>query len=294
MRLIFVHGINNQGKSEGQIIDEWLGALSHSLSPSENQVLRGADIAAPYYGDALYAATQRESEAGPQPVSQSIAETPGEEADFYRDALEDITPAAGAMESDIVAECASDAPVEQGFPHDRRLLALIRVLERISPFHGQVALSFLPQAFVYLRRLSAAEEVDKIVKPALTSGPCIVVAHSLGTIVTFKLLRSQPAASVPFYLTLGSPLAIRAVKNAIGPVFARPNKVSMWRNAFDPNDAVALGRALDTNTFGPGIENIGDIANGADDPHDIRMYLKDRRVAEELARAVARGQLSSG
>jgi hypothetical protein len=42
-------------------------------------------------------------------------------------------------------------------------------------------------------------------------------SHSLGTVVTYTLLRSQSAAAVPFFLTLGSPLAGKAVKNAIGP-----------------------------------------------------------------------------
>jgi hypothetical protein len=146
----------------------------------------------------------------------------------------------------------------------------------------------LPQAFVYLNRAAAAEVVEEIVRPALTTQPCIVVGHSLGTIITFKLLRTEAAAGAPFYMTLGAPLAVGAVMNAIGPAFARPDGVSSWLNGLDQDDAVTIGRSLTGETFGPGIDNVDDIDNGDDDPHDIRMYLRDRRIADALARAVSR------
>ena len=119
--------------------------------------------------------------------------------------------------------------------------------------------------------------------PALIGTPCVVVAHSLGTIVTYKLLRSEAAVRAPFYLTLGSPLAVAAVKNAIGPLFERPDPVSRWLNGLDADDPVTIGRALTNANFGPGIENIVDIDNG-DKPHDIGMYLKDRGIAETLVK----------
>jgi hypothetical protein len=289
MRLIFVHGINNQDRSEREIIDEWLDALSHSLAPADIAKLRQMEIAAPYYGDVLYQATIKQSTAGPEPVAQSAAAAPSDEARFYREALEEVAPAVGVTEAAIRAEATGDEAVEQGLPHDRRLLALLRVLERVSPLHGSQIIRFLPQAFVYLNRDSAAEDVDEIVLPALNAGPCIVVSHSLGTIVTFKILRNEVAAAhVPFYTTLGSPLPLKAVMHAIGPAFGRPDAVSSWLNGLDPDDAVTIGRSLTAATFGSGVDNIDDIDNGDEDPHDIRMYLRDRRIAEALMRAVVR------
>jgi hypothetical protein len=75
--------------------------------------------------------------------------------------------------------------------------------------------------------------------------------------------------------------------NAIGPVFARPDGVTSWLNGLDQDDAVTIGRRLTEAAFGPGIDNIDDIDNGDDDPHDVRKYLGDRRIAEALVRAVA-------
>ena len=75
--------------------------------------------------------------------------------------------------------------------------------------------------------------------------------------------------------------------NAIGPAFARPDRIPSWLNGLDQDDAVTIGRSLTEATFGSGIDNIDDIDNGDDDPHDVRKYLGDRRVAEALVRAVA-------
>jgi hypothetical protein len=286
MRVVLVHGINNQGSSEQAIIDGWLDALSHPLVPADMAKLRQAEIVAPYYGDVLYDATRHESAAGPEPVAQSAAEVAGDEAAFYREALEDMAPAAGVTEADIRAQAATNEAIEQGVPHDRRLLAVLRALERVSPFRGRYILKFLPQAFVYLNRATVSCDIEKIVGPALSGQPCVVVAHSLGTVVTYKLLREEPAAA-SFYVTLGSPLAVRAVMNAIGPAFARPDRIPSWLNGVDQDDAVTIGRCLTEATFGSGIDNIDDIDNGDDDPHDVRKYLGDHRIAEALVRAVA-------
>jgi hypothetical protein len=281
MRLVLVHGINNENKSERIIIDQWLDALSYSLSPADLAVIRKAEIIAPYYGDILYEAVRRQSAAGPQPVAQSAAGAPDDEADFYRDVLDDMAPAAGLTTAVISEQVGTDEATELG-PTRRALFALVRGLERVSPFKGSLILRFLPQAFVYLHRDSAAT-IEGIVRPPLMGTRCVVVGHSLGTIVTYKLLRSEAAARAPFYLTLGSPLAVAAVKNAIGPLFERPDTVSRWLNGLDADDPVTIGRALTNTNFGPGIENIVDIDNG-DSAHDICIYLRDRRIAETLVK----------
>ena len=74
-------------------------------------------------------------------------------------------------------------------------------------------------------------------------------------------------------------------------MFARPNSVSSWLNGLDRDDAVTIGRSLKETTFGSGIENVDDIDNGDENPHDIRMYLRDGRIAEALVRAVTSGRI---
>jgi len=286
MRLVFVHGINNQGSSTQQIIENWRGALAKVLSPPDLEILNRTEIVAPFYGDVLAEETARNVRAGAQAIAQGAGDLPDDEKEFYREALEDIAPAAGVTETNIRDAAGATGPIEQGLPHDRRLLAIVRALETISPLKGSLVLRLLPQAFVYLSRESASQRIDPIVKPVLSGKQCVVIGHSLGSVVTYKLIREGVADSVPFYLTLGSPLAIKAVQNRVGPAFERAACVKRWLNGLDPDDAVTIGRSLKETTFGPGVENIDDIENGSDDPHSIEKYLQDKRVADAIIRAL--------
>nr|WP_314464291.1 hypothetical protein [uncultured Novosphingobium sp.] len=286
MRLIFVHGIKNEHRSSQHIIDEWLDGLAKVLSAPHMEIVRGAKVSAPYYGDILLE-TMSARVGRAEAIAQGGGDVSSDEAAFYLQALEDFAPAVGVTETDIRSQAGATVPVEQGLPHDRRFLALLRAIESISPDKGRLVLKLLPQAFTYLFRKNVTDAVETVVRPSLTTGdPAVVVAHSLGTIVTYKLLRENPSASANFYLTLGSPLAVRAVQNAIGPAFERPAGVVRWLNGLDPNDAVTIGRALKENADWTGVENVDDIENGSADPHSIAMYLRDRRIADAIVRAL--------
>lgn len=134
-------------------------------------------------------------------------------------------------------------------------------------------------------------EVDAIVRPALdVDEPMIIVAHSLGTIVTYKLLREFAAAGkprqCPLYVTLGSPLGIDVVRKSFVKPRNRPADVGRWVNGADPEDFVTLRPELDEGTFGPGVENISNIDNGYDDPHAISGYLGNSDIAELIRTAI--------
>lgn len=284
-RIVLVHGINNEKNSSEAIKRDWIASLKSVASPAVAAKLQAADVVAPFYGKVLFDWTEGKG-AAPKAVAQAIEEPGSDEAEFYREALEEIAPAAGVSEAQIQQEAVTQGAVEQGLPHDRRLLALVRAIEKVSPFHGAIALEILPQAFTYLKRPGVADDIDAIVRPELEKGPAIVIAHSLGTIVTFKLLRQGASPDAPLYLTAGSPLAITAVKNAIGPRFERPKAVARWVNALDVDDAVTLGKKLDAATFAKDIENLSDVENGDKDAHSITQYLKDKGIGRVIAESL--------
>ena len=120
--------------------------------------------------------------------------------------------------------------------------------------------------------------------------PAIVVSHSLGTIVSYSLLREfaaegRPRQS-PLWITLGSPLGIDAIRRGFKKPRLRPSNVARWINGADPEDFVALRTALAANDYGPDVENISDIENGPENPHDIEGYLGDERIAKAIADAI--------
>ena len=115
----------------------------------------------------------------------------------------------------------------------------------------------------------------------------VLVTHSLGTVVSFKLLRAMASAGsiphVPLYVTLGSPLPLATVQRSLGPPFATPQRVDRWINVRDPDDVIALNRDLEAPKFDSTIENISRFNNPGADAHAIPGYLRCKDVALAIA-----------
>lgn len=275
MRIVFVHGINQQGKTPDILRADWLAALGLSLDS------RKIDV--PFYGDALITAMQRG--AGTQATPQGVP-TDDDEREFVASALHQMA-VDYRLDGEKIAEQQQAIP--QGPWDDRRILAILRLLEKISPLHGSVVIKVVTQAYAYLKRDEVADAVDAIVRPAIEAGPCIIISHSLGTVVAFKLLRALKQ-NVSLFVTLGSPLGLMAVQSALRKPRVKPAGVGRWFNGLDPNDLVTLGKPLTTETFADGIPNKSDIDNG-DEPHWSERYLRDTVVRREVADGLkAQGQ----
>jgi hypothetical protein len=251
-------------------------------------IIEALDVHAPFFGNVLAHAVGAQFDGA---VAQGQS-ADANETTFLAAALSEQAQAAGAgakiiaAEERTLAEERGASVAAQGFPMDRRLNAILRVIERLSPLHGEVCMSLLKQAYAYLKRPGVNNIVDAIVRPVLDAGPAVVVSHSLGTVITFKLLRQLALEGrplrVPLYVTLGSPLPLMAVQAALGPAFLVPSGVDRWLNAVDPDDLIALGRGLDPTNFTTGIQNVLDIRNIRGNPHSIEGYIGDTRVSQAI------------
>jgi len=290
MRLLFVHGINQQGRSSEMLRDMWVRDLEAGLR--RPGALAGLEVVQPFYGDLLHDLTRAGPEAGIEEGPAGAGDS-ADEASFLEAALSEQAAEMGASGAEV-AEAVAAAPggIEEGiFPMDRRINALVGLLERLSPLKGNLALKVLGQAHAYLKRPAVGRAVDAVVRPALEApGPQVVVAHSLGTVVSYRLLRELAArgqpAEVPLFVTLGSPLTLAAVQGALGGPFGTPAGVAHWVNARDPDDFIALDRGLAPPAFAGGIENLGDIDNRGADPHAIPGYLASPAVARRIGKAL--------
>jgi hypothetical protein len=105
-----------------------------------------------------------------------------------------------------------------------------------------------------------------------------VIGHSLGTVVAYNVLKAVPH-TVPLYVSVGSPLAIRAIRKALVPL-SNPMEANGWYNAYDKRDTVAL-YPLDKHNFdvSPSISNNGEVQNWTENRHGIVGYLDDPNVA---------------
>lgn len=304
MKLVLVHGINQQGKDPDDLRRRWVEAIERGVG--RVGALKHRDVHMPFYGDKLHDpfGAKPETLAPNAPMIQPATtefddggeDLGGAQVQFLTEALGEAAAHAGVGPGAILSEqrlMAEEFGMEAAFafPMHRRLNAIVRRLERISPFQGQIALRIMTQAFNYLRTPGVDEQVDPIVADALRDGPAVVVGHSLGTVVTFKLLRRMALegrnAEVPAYFTLGSPLAILAVQSALGAPLAVPGGVNRWTNAVDRDDFVTLGVGLTKATFADGITNFLDVNNPQSDQHSDEGYLSDPRIARAILAALS-------
>ena len=290
MRMILVHGISQEGKSEQAILDEWLPPLRTSLTNLGTDPLDNLSrIEAVFYGDLLDENSSPWLKA--QTLSMGADDASDDFDEFAVQALEEMAAIIGVTRADIEAEEAGTiVPMGKG-PHKKWLKAIARAIEKFSPLKGTLALRVLDQAHAYIRNQHVHDFTNNKVRPAFEDDePAIIVSHSLGTVVSYALLRvfvrnDRPRQS-PLWLTLGSPLGIDVVRKSFTKPRSRPAGVARWINAADPEDFVALHATLDASNYSPDIENIGDVENGHENPHRIAGYLSDKRVAQAIAQAI--------
>jgi hypothetical protein len=288
MRMVLVHGISQEGKSAQIIHDEWMETLhrNYIMHGLVDPVDRLSRIEAAYYGDHL-----NELSAGwvtGRTIALGVEEAPDDFDEFAVKALEEMAFRMGATADQIEQEAATTIVAQGAGAHKKWVKAIARVIEKVSPLHGTLAMRVLGQAHAYIRNQYVHDEVNNLVRPLFENNESmIVVSHSLGTIVAYSLLRefarNGRPRRVPLFITLGSPLGIDSVRKGFPKPRTQPADVQRWVNGADPEDFVALQVALTDQTFAPGIVNYSDFENGHENPHSISGYLGDKRIAEELA-----------
>jgi hypothetical protein len=113
-------------------------------------------------------------------------------------------------------------------------------------------------------------------------GPVVVVAHSLGTIIAYDVLRER-ARDVPLLVTAGSPLAVQEIEDLVTTPLRVPDGVTAWRNVADARDLVALDKTIRPEY--PPADRIRDflVVNDSDNHHDIGSYLRTAPVHDAVA-----------
>ncbi|MBX6385218.1 MAG: hypothetical protein IRZ07_19985 [Microbispora sp.] len=161
------------------------------------------------------------------------------------------------------------------------------LLDRLGPQAVRFARDFCPEVATYLGggepRVRARDAVADVVR---RRRPRVVVAHSLGSVVTYEALWAHPDLPVELLVTLGSPLGMRDVvfeRLIPAPVRgrgARPPGVRRWINIADKDDIAAIPAVL-ASCF-DGVDE--DVSCDIDwlDFHTVRNYLRCGAVEEYL------------
>jgi hypothetical protein len=292
-QLILVHGRSQEKKDGAAIKKEWIGAWEKGLTKSgRKNPLTGADIHFPYYGDTLAEMVGGKTESQAAKVIIKGPAPAQDEQEVMREMLAEIAMHQGISEKDVIEE-VSPAVVAKGPQNWGWVQGLLSLLDRNSAVSARLVALVTADVAKYLTDAALRQTINKGVLAAIKhEQEAVVVSHSLGTVVAYNVLMSRPAAfpnvKVPLFVTLGSPLAINAVKSRLRP-HTFPAAVGDWYNAMDPDDVVSL-YPLTKKHFNTGrtIENHESVDNWTDNQHSIAGYLDDKEVAKRIYDALTK------
>lgn len=287
MRLLFVHGRAQEGKSSASLEQEWMKPLRRGLQNAGLDLPALAGIDVPFYGDDLKDFIDHRK----LPPADNIETRGGAIGADYENFLQEV--ALEAREKGVVTE--AEVRLELGPQAQAKgpenwewVQAVIRAIDRNVPEVSNRSIGImLRDVFVYVNDGPVRRAINAIVAEKLSGEPTVVVGHSLGSVVAYEVLREHSPNDVPRFVTVGSPLGIRAIRRRLKTPLAVPEGVRDWYNAFDERDVVAL-YALDGENFPvtPAVGNHGKVRNHTDNRHGIDGYLDDPEVAKAIRSAM--------
>lgn len=297
-RLVLVHGRDLDGRDPEALESQWLGALGAGLAAAGSPLRPTDDDASfVYYGDTLERlvdggtpppVTVHALAADPAALPRLVGALPDSELRFVLDVAREVL--AGAGHRPDVAP-----PVAEGVVADALVEAAVAALALVDRYvpgvSAAVLLTLTRDVYAYLhddavRRVIDAGLADVLTDATAGGEPSVVVAHSLGSVVAYSVLSDRTGGpDVPLLLTPGSPLGIRAIRDALGPL-TFPAGVARWVSPRDPRDLLAL-HDLTPDVFplpagSPGIEALR-VTNRAPGFHAAAYRLDDGAWAGYLA-----------
>lgn len=317
MEVVFVHGRSQERRDSAAIIAEWCGSLKQGCGSNRYSKAFWDKVKLPYYGDDLYSFVSR-SEASSESIDAKLRAVQYhlDEHEAAASLIDDyMVEASGARLEDRNATHDSDSTLrsthiersfatqtddlQRGMLNWRFVQGMLAGIDKTSAeLSAQLINTTLADVGAYLNTKEARDRTDGIVSRCLksiTENPAIIIAHSLGAVVAFRVLHdlAQSNATQRFHLiTLGAALPIGGVLKRIkssGTPISWPGNVISWLNAADPRDVVPLRKRIDRATFFErdsvgrvDVVNFQDIDNRTPNRHGISGYLSDPVVANYI------------
>lgn len=287
--LVLVHGRAQEHKDPAAVKREWLDALDAGAHHAgRSAALPDDQVRLPYYGQTLWDLVSGDPEHAAEVIVRGTDDGPSAEELFVREALLEIAERAGITEADVRAVEGAEA-LERGPLNWRWVRATLMALDKLPNVSAWSVALATRDVYQYLNNVRVRDTIEDGVRRALDgTEESVVVAHSLGTVVAYNLLRRESPARgwrVPLLVTLGSPLAVTTIARTLRPL-SWPEPVGAWLNAFDPQDIVALYPLEPPRFAVDRIANYGKVDNPTSNQHGISGYLSDARVAATILDAL--------
>lgn len=232
MKILLVHGRGQAGKNSAEIKRRMVHRPRARLRGRRRRHAvddRAGDVPVAASSSRWYDSTPRSAPIatrGPGNVDRAYLK------EFHADVAEEVRQAAGMGDEGGPRPAPARRPrrarpaelgVGPGNPPRNR--QPVPAVQRLPARAGHPATCDLPDG---LR--CARPESTNSVRDALDSEPTVVVGHSLGSVITYSVLRQSTSHNVPRYVTLGSPLGLKTIRQRFRPL-AFPPCAADWFNA---------------------------------------------------------------
>lgn len=249
--VLLVHGRGHAGLDTSALRRSWQQALNDGArAASGHAPLGDSDVSLVWYADALDPMSPER--CTPEQIARSRRALPA------TDELGAVLGFAGLFLAAVVHDDASEGARElRNFASDLQ-------------YFGDVEKRCASE-----QRLAAA-----LVRAERERRPVILVAHSMGAILSWSYLHGRAAGStdalpeIRRFVTLGSPVGSSDIRRLLlgnAAAIALPPKVDSWINIVDERDpfAVPLG------VRGSGLLDVRTHTDASGDPHEVTRYLRD-------------------
>ncbi|WP_394617046.1 hypothetical protein JNUCC0626_46800 [Lentzea sp. JNUCC 0626] len=260
--ILGVHGIGNYKYFRDNGSEE---AAAVALAGRWAEALGRNDIAVAYYAHLLHRGTAMGAEDDPLRLEEGAQDLLIEWAELLQ----------------------PEVRIAQG-PRTRRVRQAAEwITVRFGAAARLFAIRFCREVHTYLstpdspRRLGARRAVADAIE---RHRPEVIVAHSLGSVVTYETLWAHQEHDVELLVTIGSPLAMPGVvaPRLVPQGAGMPPRVKRWVNVADVGDVVAIPRGGLRDHF-DGVERDVEVVVGQWDFHTATGYLRTAEVAGLLA-----------
>lgn len=295
MKVIFIHGMNQQHHSAASIRQRWLHILQKGMRKHQQDARFSylkRHIRIPFYGDLLSRYNVRNIlEAGTlmpqewpsfpfrkpaQPQLPAPVPRPG----WRRPTITDFAQPSSSDTMDF----RQKFNYFTAFGRNVALRDFALLLNYFPTLHRTLLQRFLIETYLYLDNPDFMREVhERIARQLSRRKPCIVIAHSLGCVIAYNHLIQHPELNVQRFITLGSPLAFQVIQSSLAQPVVRPAAIKGdWINFYSTDDYLtAIPLTQPPFKFEPEIINHG-IRTHIHRPHDITGYLLHPQVVEAI------------
>jgi hypothetical protein len=300
--ITFIHGIGNKPS-----LDDLLRVWQRSLADADGIDLGAEGITAEmvYWADVMYASPSITAGAHESVDTAMAADEPEVDVEVAALAADEeawLATLRGKLNFDAEGADEYAPPLEEIGAEFERIPLPWAVKRRLMKV-------FLRDVHHYLFNTESAPRpgeaypcqdeirrrfVEAVKRGADQEGPHIVIAHSMGTVISYDCLkRVADCPAVDAYITIGSPLGLDEIQDKLQPGWSRDDGFPSekvrgdWVNIYDKLDPVAgLDPAIANDYRRGGVNMVRDVhqANKGAWRHDAGKYLTGPQFRGHLAR----------